>query len=539
MNSPLRLTVVRSILLLIFIFFASACSAQIQKTTEIESALFFGKNRFIPMGKNGILIFSEEVRPENKADRILNFSMLDTGFSKVWTKQQVVDARMAIFKSDLDGENYYLLLTDVTRKHRYAIIRVNINNGSIAVTNGQIPDKFIVEDFTASGEDAFLIGIHNFNFGRLCINAFSCGLLARKNQTSAMLLHSDLQLQRDSAIIVRKEGSGMLAIAKSPDRKSISTLYYSSPTENVYDTYVCEYEMNGTKKSEIKLDPGDNNLIDGHITYLNNQERIYAGSYAQGHPGKEKSVSVFADGFYFAKTDGGQQVFINYFLFSELKSFWKYVETSFSRRTTKKMKKKAARRKEEGTGLDLNYMLSLHDIIEWNGQYIQIAEVYHLVYRTETYPSVNTNGTVSYTTRQVFDGFKYTHAIVCCIDKNGHLKWDATVELKNVHSYDLEEHITAQPKDNGILLSYANKGSLYSLVISEGNASDMPKMTEVMVAKSNESEDADAIDGLNYWYGNYYVIWYFYSTVKPGTEQFGRKAKMTPVLKIKKVCFLG
>ena len=136
----------------------------------------------------------------------------------------------------------------------------------------------------------------------------------------------------------------------------------------------------------------------------------------------------------------------------------------------------------------------MHDIIVKNGEYIFVGEAYYPVYHTEshtvtrleTYSVPGVNGQSSYQTRpvttteykQVFDGYRFTHALVAGFDEQGAKKWDNCFEMGDIQTYSLREKIKVDQSENKIGMAYVIGNSIVSKYI-DGNKVVEGKKTEL------------------------------------------------------------
>jgi len=74
---------------------------------------------------------------------------------------------------------------------------------------------------------------------------------------------------------------------------------------------------------------------------------------------------------------------------------------------------------KSGKEYDYAYNLLVHDIVNRNGKYILVVEAFHPEYHTEQSFVYNYYGQPFNNTVTVFDGYRYSNAIVLAFDSTG------------------------------------------------------------------------------------------------------------------------
>ena len=174
-----------------------------------------------------------------------------------------------------------------------------------------------------------------------------------------------------------------------------------------------------------------------------------------------------------------------------------------------RIKERIARRKEAGKVNRQAYRFLIHQIIPYKDQFVVLGESFYPRYiyaNPYGYYGVGVAGSVVRGDR-IFDGYRYTHAVIAGFDKNGSLVWDNTFEINDIKTFILEQFVRLDPEADKINLVYMFENNLYTKVISENKVLDGKK--EVKVAAKNESDQIKAKttikSALEYWYGNNFI----------------------------------
>ena len=167
----------------------------------------------------------------------------------------------------------------------------------------------------------------------------------------------------------------------------------------------------------------------------------------------------------------------------------------------------------KGKEISFDYKLLVHDIIKRDSSYIMIAEAYYPEYHTVTYTSVDSYGrpeTVSYT---VFDGYRYTDALIACFDKQGELLCDNSFEIWNILTFNLHERVKVLIDGDDIMLAYSNEGEIASKIIRGNEVIEGKQYTKIESKYSSDKLISDYNSDMEYWYGNYFIS-YGYQKIK-------------------------
>jgi len=198
--------------------------------------------------------------------------------------------------------------------------------------------------------------------------------------------------------------------------------------------------------------------------------------------------------------------------------------------------KRKKRRRLKGKEFNLNYRIAAHGIIKVKDEYLFLGEAYYPTYRTETYTTASVVNGVSTTqthTRQVFDGYQYTHAILALFDKDGRLLWDRTFEMWSAYKpFHVKRFISmAEQNQNSLKLVFASGKNIISKSFDfEGNVVNDFESGEI---KTNYDGDKAlrSFSNLDYWYDNYFIA-HGFQKIKNEDEQLKRKRKVYFISKI-------
>ncbi len=265
------------------------------------------------------------------------------------------------------------------------------------------------------------------------------------------------------------------------------------------DYYILRFDANGKQLGDFYVVPKPD--ADREITYITiskESENSYfvTGTFSVGR-------AKMANGIFFSRVTNGRTDFIKYHNFLDLNNFTNYL----SDRRQDKLERKKAKKEEKGEELFISYNVVIHDVEVKNGEYVFLGEFYFPTYRTETYTVMGANGTMSTRTRQVFDGYQYSHAALAGFDKQGNLSWSNTFEMwLTQKTFRVKKFIRKNFHDDKVDLIYLNGGNVKSVtfqrdrVITEEN-NKIELVTDDENDKIKRSYDGEIV----WWFDRNYI----------------------------------
>ena len=133
--------------------------------------------------------------------------------------------------------------------------------------------------------------------------------------------------------------------------------------------------------------------------------------------------------------------------------------------------------------------------------YPQYSSVSSASYRGFFYPRAFT-GNPLIRGDQVFDGYRYTHAILIGFDKDGNLLWDNSFEISDVKTYTLEQFVRFIVQDDKITLLYLFDNQLRTKIIRDNKVIEGQTIDPIRTLYENDVLVAQRRNNgqLDYWY---------------------------------------
>lgn len=280
------------------------------------------------------------------------------------------------------------------------------------------------------------------------------------------------------------------------------------------------------KSDMISSDPA-NTLLTGRSMLLPGREQVLAGTY--GNPNFDKSKGIFI-----VKIDEDKNQKLQLYNYGELENFFSYMKQE----KQEKLQQKIQRKKITGKKLRYKYRVIIDDIFEHNDQLVFIGHAYYPFYRYMRSSYANTLMSGYLTRGKVLTDYRFTHAIILGISKEGKLLWDNSFELNNVLNDELKPFVRAyqDTSHNSIALLYVFDNTVRSKIIQENKV-----LTGKSIKPLNLSLSGDQIfpghdsrmAGLENWYDNYFLS-YGIQTIR---NKNGSKSKFRRVFFLNKLSY--
>ena len=288
------------------------------------------------------------------------------------------------------------------------------------------------------------------------------------------------------------------------------------------DIYAMHFDGKGNlmRKYRIK-EPEGKNFIGFTASKIGDDHYILSGTFSSG------SVST-SEGLFFAELEGQNLNYAEFYNFIDLENFFTYLSEKSQEKIAKKKEKKANR----GQELKVNYFIAEHKVIVLDDGYLFLGEVYYPTYRTEYYTTV-VNGQTVTRTRQVFDGYQYTHAVLAKFNKYGQMQWDQVFEMYPTYKpMSVKRFIQiAEGEQDALNLVFSNRSTIVSKSFSYDGEVIYDKTSEPIETNLEGDQTKQSFSSISYWYDNYFLA--YGSQVIKNNEEEKKKRKVYFISKIK------
>ncbi|HNW99026.1 MAG TPA: hypothetical protein PKK00_11510 [Bacteroidales bacterium] len=530
----------------IFYFLLLFCStnvfvniyAQKDKPLRVEITAKYNSDSYkiIPFGEKGVMLFYLGNDDNKRQDPgKWYFTLYNTNFSELWTKEQIVPKDMQFMFFDYSERYLYLYFENNNSSYsngNIEILKIDIDSANVKTYNTVINERAKVTSFKVHDDVVMLTGYTLPSRGKSCLQGcisltFIPGIFGytvfhyspfiltyNLNNGASKIIRDDFKghAYADDLSFDDKSGTFDITIKNHIPRKTNAM-------------YIDEFSADGLKTNSLKLVTNDDQrkLNTCRIISLNENEKILIGTYNNATKGNKANpafagFSEGASGIFFNRIYNGQQSDIKFYNFSKFKNFYSYISEQRALNIMKKAKKMEMKGKE----LSFNYKLLMHDIIKKDSDYIMVAEAYYPEYHTITYTSFDMYGHPITTSYTIFDGYRYTNAIIACFNSDGELLWDNSFEIWNILTFNLKERVNVMFDGDDILLTYSNNGNIASKIIHGSEVVEGKQYTQIESTYTNDKLISDYNSDMEYWYGNYFIS-YGYQKIKNVQQNKGKR----------------
>jgi hypothetical protein len=455
--------------------------AQVEQTQRIEFELNDEDDRvfnIVTAGEEGLVLYREVKNRETRMERKWEVIHLDTTLSVLWRNYYYVDLRYIYSGWEYcDGQFYMLFRQNVESiKANLQILRLNLDN--------QQSSTFLIERDFPLELSQFEVVRNTLIFGgyantRPAVVAYIFG------DTKPIVLPGFYNQKSELMQIEVDDAAGTFNVLTSLRQKD------GSKTIDIKT-----FDQRGEMLKNVLLQPSnERSLLYGRSVTLKDNIHLIAGTYT-------RKRSDMSRGIFLARIAPDGEHVINYYNYADLKNFFSYMKA----KREKRIKERIERRKIKGKKNRFNYRLLVHDVVEApNGNFIMIGEAFYPKYSHNSFYSPF-GGYSRYMGDygMMFDGYRYTHAVVIGFDTNGRVQWDNSFEINDVESFELEQFVHVAANDDKVVLAYLFENVVRTKVVYQGEVLEGKSFNDLMLSFEDDviSDKDSEYEGMESWYGN-------------------------------------
>lgn len=465
------------------------------KRIEFELKEGYTSHDLAKFKENGVLFYSKSTskKGENREWKIEKYS----------SKLELLNTeKLSIPRDQLLDESYStdtdLFLFFKSKRGKYSFFKINAKTLKIKKVIGELPKKLYVYKIHVLDDIVF----------------FNASI-----KKAAMIFKLDLNSEREDLIPIKLNGYDpkrlLIEDIQVIDESKEVLVYINAYNKKEHDLYVIKFDNVGNEKSTFNLTKGhDMKLSSVSASYIGDDTYIYTGTYS-------KYSSVSSEGVYLCKTKRNELKFIEFYKFLDFNNFLSYLPE----RKQEKIKKKKQKKEKKGKELKVSYYMMSHDIEVIDGKYIYLGEAYYPTYRTVT-TTTYVNGKPTTTTRQVFDGYQYTHAVIAGFDDKGEKLWDNTFEMwPSYKPYYRKKFISNSISDDRILnLLFSSRSNIESKSFYANGEVFKEKSHSLITTDDAEDIVKFSNSNLEHWYDKYFIA-HGLQKIKNNKKKIGDKKK--------------
>lgn len=459
--------------------------AQISYQERLEFDLKDGyvDEKVIVFGETGFIISSRKSESSNHQNE-WRYEQFDNTLQSVHAVSVLLNNKFypnATYTNDQRTHTIY-----EGRKGNYSIVSVEASSLEVTKVNFVLPKKADITEMAILGDYAFLKATIKKTSFLYSVN-WKTGAWNTMPITIQNLNPKKITL--DAIQVLEYANEVLLYVKAQIDKKHT-------------DTYVIRLNDQGEKMESINLSKNiDKNIIEISASKWDDTKCIFTGTYSS----KYTSLS---EGIFFCQTDNDDLDYMKFYSFLDLKNFLSYLPE----RKQNRIEKKKKRKEKQGEEYTINYQISAHDIIPVEDGYLFLGEAFYPTYRTETHTTttfVNGRSTTTTYTTTVFDGYQYTHAMLCKFDTEGNLVWDQIFEMWSAYKpFYIKQFISIAAQDlDAIKLVFASRNKIISKSIDYEGLVIQDIQSEELQTNFEGDRSRYSFSDIDFWYDNYFIAY--------------------------------
>ncbi len=468
--------------------FAAVSTAQLYQSKRYAITITDRDTEYnvAPAKTNGALIYRYA---SLKKQDYLDLIYLDTAFNEKWKNQLELERKFVLSQQRTLAQNQYMLFYNrefTTINFHLYIINLNDGSANRYTIENYIP--FLPTHFEVT-EKGVLIG--GYYIGRIPIVLFYNFASQKTNVLPGLFNETGELLQ----IRVNDDGGFQVLIGAKNWAKQKTI-------------WIKDYAPQGMLKQNIALVPPENtSMLFGKAIKTDSDNLVIAGTYGN-------RTSEYSTGLFIATLNGdGEQNQYTY-PFTDLENFFSYMKAKKQR----SLQEKITRKKIKGKKIKLQYRILVHELVIDNNQLLLLGEAFYPVYKRDE--QNNYGLATSFAVPYVFDGYRYTHAILIGFDKQGKLRWDNSFEINDIKTFTLDQYVKMDARNNRIALLYLFDNRIRTKLIQGNKVLESKNYNRLNLNYEVDAmEDNNDVKKLEYWYEGTFLA---YGVERPPSRSLTR-----------------
>lgn len=466
---------------------SEAARIEIQAKTDQESY------RAVPCGTAGAMIFYKSVENADPQHVKWYFSLYDKDLRQVWVKSFPLLMDLDYRFSRFTGDTLYLVFVYKgklkSEDQPIEIIRIAIHKGNFIPNLSKVPANTEPVFFQVLGRNAFLA--LNQKSGQAAVEILDL----RSNHTKGFLV--DQQFPASFRWFAADSASFSLKaiVTKMISKKEAEHWY------QVFDT-------TGQVRSAVKISTiNDDREFTGFRAVPNGKgDDLVIGTYRlRGGSSQKNKEQDESTGIFTSLISSGVQKNLNFYNFLELKN----INSFLSAKDLMDLKKKALKKNKNIGEFSVDFSVFTDEPIRKDGNFILVTEVYYNQYHVENFTDFDFYGRPFTNSYSVFDGYRFTGAMVTSYNSEGQMLWDNTLEIRDLVAGDLSPKVVALSLDEKLLLAYCAGGKIGSKIIRKEEVTGNLELSKLESKYPDDKLVSETRSGISAWYDKYFLCYGF------------------------------
>ncbi len=471
----------------------------------------------IPLGETGVLLYFKSVETVNDSLIKWYFSLYDKNLNPRWVKS--ISIRSGLEVKDFSIEKGTISLLFIASEKTKGItglemiVKLECISGKITGSryklNGNIvPVKFLV--------------FHDYSF---------MGYNLKNEPAHLQIIETETGKVTDYKLTTQETSSAITGFIIDTLSNTLYATIRKTVSKNTTINDLLKITFSGTKVSETEISTISPSwdIKNLQLILVNTDDVLVIATFSGSGKSTKDESSKNASGFFTCRIRNGVQTDIRFKNFLELKNF----QNILTEKDLEIIKKKSLKKSQSVNHFTAELNLLVHPLIVHNDQVLFMGESYVPEYHPENYTEFDFYGRPYINTYNVFDGYRYTCAIIAGFDKSGNLKWDNSMEIRNLISPELDPKVNVFClSSDTMVLCYSSEARIASKIIREN---EIVEKLDFSAMDQMYPEDKMLTESKNYmipWYGSFFLC-YGYQEIKNINSAENKKRLVYYFTKIK------
>ena len=444
----------------------------------------------IPLARHGLLVLLKTNETEDRENRRWVLALYNTQLELQWELIQPVLRNLEYRAYALGKNEISLLFYDhrSSSEPNFQIVSINLSSKQVQLAGNIIDRRYELATFTRSGKFV-IIGMNSkddskayrFNTGNGEINTLEL------NPEAGRYIEN---IQTDTV-------SGALIVLTSMRNERRRN-----------GLYLQRFDENGSQQNTTALMKNENRKMTTSAQFvpLGGNSFMVLGAYTS-NPGRRAATGSDlagnrSGGFYRVySSNGSQSLQVDFFRFSDFSNLESYIRGTAAEQRSRSRGGWFQRSGSQNP----EYYMTIHRIKQFDEGFLISGEAFTPDFRTVTTIAYDYYGRPVPRSYSVFDGYRYSHAVVAAFDKQGRLLWDNGMEMINIRTFDLNPKLVLFPDEAGVAMAYNHDGKIAWKQINGMQTITGISYANIETRYSRDRVNSEQSSRLFHWYGHYFL----------------------------------
>lgn len=439
----------------------------------------------VPCGIYGALIMYPTLE-ENENSVVWTFMLVDVNFKPVWSVPYNIGKNLKFRHQELEEETLYLAFSKsgkTNEETNLQIVRIDLPTGILSDLKATIEGRPQASQMKAS-RNAVVLGIE-------------------KAKGSANIIYFDFNTETKTHVpFTLTDDHRLLNIDFNNETNQYCIISSYEPKKYTQSLNCVFWNPLSTTYDSIAISGFHENNVVQHAQWVHSGDSInmVIGGYLENYRSRNGYMDDYGTRYSgLFSSDLSTDISLKFFPLADFNDIIRMISVNDIQSSRKN-------RKKEDKKDDIDLFLVFHEVKIYGNEIILLTENYRPQFHTVSSMAYDYYGRPLTTYYDVFDGYRYSNAIVCAFDEEGGILWTNDMDIRDV-LVDKNKQISTIVQDNEyFVMAFAGIGNVASQVIMKDEVIDEVTITKVdhLFPKDRLMETGTAT--ISHWYGQYFLV---------------------------------